>query len=374
MGEQVKVCLMEMDDRCRQSISLVLKHRAGNAVVLTDEAEADIALLDLDQNLDKSLSGFRDLRSRKPGFRVIGLSKNADIKFDDALIIKKPLSAGSLLSAIEAISGVSLGSSSVKTASAASSLSSRVSGSRRRVETQTVSEDKIFFEPRDYLLGTVLEAEAEAKKQNMAAVISFYGDRVICIDGKSKLIETNLTSSQARGFAISAVNKDETEGLGATTGLQKPFVEYMSHADAKRKFAGKTYSVPQEIFMWKLGTTTSRGRLPSGFGLEERVYLRRWPNLTRFSYSDNEMRIIAYWMRQAESVREISGALDITVPEVCSVFTAAYATGLAGKARREVDEIWEAPDVSEHKERGLFSSIMKKLLSRKPEKSAEDDE
>lgn len=374
MGDQVKVCLMEMDDRTKQSVSLVLKHRASNAVVLSDEDAADIALLDLDSNMDKCLASFRAIRDRKPDIRAIGLSANEDLKFDDALILKKPISAGSLLGAIEKISGVNLGSATIKTAGAASSLSSRVGGSRRRSEAQSVGEDKIYFEPRDYLLGTVIEAEAEAQKQGMVAVISFYGDRVICIDGKSKMIETNLTSSQARGFAISAVNKDEADGLGATTGLQKPFVEYMSHADVKRKFAGKTYVVPQEIFMWKLGTTTSRGRLPSGVGLEERVYLRRWPNLTRFSYTDNEMRIIAYWMRQAESVREISEALDIPLPEVCSVYTAAYAAGLSGKARREVDGIWEAPDVSEHKERGLFSSIMKKLLSRKPEKSAEDDE
>jgi hypothetical protein len=47
-------------------------------------------------------------------------------------------------------------------------------------------------------------------------------------------------------------------------------------------------------------------------------------------------------------------------------YTAAYAAGLAGKARREVDGIWEAPVVAEHSERGLFSSIMRRLLKRRP--------
>ncbi len=374
MGEQVKVCLIEMDDRTRQSMSLVLKHRGNNMVALAGEDEADIAVLDLDLDLDKCLNSLRAIRGKNTSIRAIGLSTKADIKFDDALILQKPISAGRLLDAIQEVSGVSLEPASIKTAGAASSLSARIGGNRRRTETQAVSEDKLYFELKDYLLGTVLDAEAESKQRDMVAVISFYGDRIICVDGKSKSIETNLTSSQARGFAISAVNKDEGEGFSATVGLQRPAVEYISHADAKKRFAGKTYSVPQETFLWKLSTTTSRGRLPKEVTPDERVYLRRWPNLTRFSYTDNEMRIVAYWMRQAESIREISEALDIPMPEVCSVYTAAFAVGLSGKAKREVDGIWEAPDVSEHKERGLFSSIMKKLLSRKPAVTAEDDE
>ena len=118
--------------------------------------------------------------------------------------------------------------------------------------------------------------------------------------------------------------------------------------------------------MWRLGATTSRGRLPQDTTAEERLYLRRWPNLTRTGYSDNEMRIIAYWVRQPGSVAEIACALGLPLQEVATVYSAAMAAGLAGKARRDADGVWEAPEVTAPAERGLFSSILKRLLQRKP--------
>jgi len=357
---------MEMDDRTRQSMSLVFKHRAGDGITLTDEAAADIAIFDLDTGVEKSLNTFRSLCAGKPGFRAVGLSSNSDVEHDGIVLLHKPISAGRLLEAIQQASGRQLQTTSIKTSAVASSLSARVTGSRRRPEATVVAEEKKHFDPNAYLLGTILNAEAEARQRDMVAVISFYGDRIICVDGKNKLIETNLSSSQARGFAISAVNVDEGEGWSATVGLDRPAIEYLSHAEVKRRFGGKTYAVPHEIFMWKLGAATSRGRLPEGLSMDERVYLRRWPNMTRFSYTDNEMRIVAYWLRQADSLREIAEALDVTEQEVSAVYTAAFAAGLAGKARRESDGIWEAPEVVEHKQRGVFSSILKKLLQRKP--------
>jgi hypothetical protein len=129
--------------------------------------------------------------------------------------------------------------------------------------------------------------------------------------------------------------------------------------------------VPQEVFMWSLGAMTSRGRLPDDVKADDRVYLRRWPSMTRFPYSDNDMRIVAYWVRQASSLQEIAQALGVPERDVFNVYTAAHAAGLAGKVRREVDGIWEAPVVAEHSERGLFSSIMQRLLQRKSARQVE---
>jgi predicted CopG family antitoxin len=39
-----------------------------------------------------------------------------------------------------------------------------------------------------------------------------------------------------------------------------------------------------------------------------------------------------------------------------------------------VDGVWEAPQVVEHKERGLFSSILNRLLQRKPAGSEVEQE
>ncbi len=362
-----KICLMEMDDRTRQSMSLVFKHRTNDAILLADNEAADVAIIDLD--LEDSLKNFRALRERRPAFRAIGLSSKPDLAHDDVLVLQKPISAGRLLEAVQQVSGRELQMPSIKAAGAASSLSSRIGNSRRRPEPAAASPsspDKLVFDPNAYLLGTILMAAAEAEKQDAVGVVSFYGDRVILVDSKSGLVKTNLSSSQARAFSLSAIGADEADGLSATVGLNRPAVEYMSREKARAAFEGKTYDVPQEVFMWKLGSMTSRGRLPADLRADERVYLRRWPNMTSFSYSDNEMRVIAYWLRQAASPKEIVEALGISEQEVFSVYTAAHAAGLAGKARRELDGVWEAPDVAEHKQRGLFSSIMRRLVQRKP--------
>jgi len=370
---QVKICLMEMDDRTKQSISLVFRNCADDALVLTDENAADIAIIDLDR--ENSLNDYHAIRARKPAFHAIGLSSRRDLECDDVLVLHKPISVSRLLEAIKKVSGYEPKTVMANTASAASSLSMRIGTPKRRNEASTaaVARDKMFFDPNNYLLGTILNAAAAAEKKDVAAVISFYGGRVILVDSKSKMIQTNLSSSEARAFALSSAGIDEQVDLSATLRIQRPVVEYLDRSEAQQRFADKTYAVPQETFMWKLGAMTSRGRLPADTSPDERAYLRRWPNMTRFAYTDNAMRVIAYWSRQACSMREIAEALDIPEQEVCGVYVAAYAAGLAGKAQREVDGILEAPEVVEHKERGLISSILQRLIQRKPVAKNEEE-
>lgn len=361
----MKVCLMDMDDRTRQSLTLVLSHRGGDAIVLADVDSADIAVIDLDhQNAPQA---FQAMRARRPALLAIGLSARPDPQQPDILVLRKPVSAGRLLEAIQQRAGIESPAARVLAAAAATALGARTEASRRRPESAAVlAHDKKYFDPSAYLLGTLMAAVDEAGKRDAVAVISFYGDRLVLADHRSGVIRTNLSSSQARGFALSALEADAAADASATVGLQRPRVQYLARAEADSRYRDRTYAVPQEIFMWSLGAMTSRGRLATCCRQEERVYLRRWPNMTRISHSANEMRIIAYWVRQATSPQEIVEALGVSEREVFGVYTAACAAGLAGKARREVDGIWEAPQVAEPRERGLFSSILDRLLQRKP--------
>lgn len=369
----MKICLIGMDDRTRQSLSLLFRHRTGGAVVLSGEDVADIAILDLDQKA--ALDSYYAVRAHRPELQAIGLSTKAGLIVDDIHVLGKPIAANGLLQAIQTISNSGPLAGSVVAAETASFLSSRIGGSRRRGEsTVAPTQQRQFFNPNAYLLGSIMEAAAEAEKKGLVAVASFYGDRLILVDARTGLIQTNLSSSQARAFALSTLEGDAGGKPSTTVGLQRPVIEYVPRDEATDRYGDKTYSVPRETFMWKLGAMTSRGRLPEATRPSERVYLRRWPNMTRFSYSDNEMRIVAYWVRQPCSLDEIVEALGVSAPEVFTVYTAACAAGLAGKACREVDELWQAPEVTEHRERGLFSSIMRRLLQRKPASNEEGDE
>jgi hypothetical protein len=367
----MKICLMEMDDRTKQSMVLVLSHRADDDIVMTDVDTADIAVLDLDH--ENAPQAYQAIHARFPALRAIGLTARPEQTLDGLLVLRKPVSANRLLEAIQQLGGHETIGSKVSAAGAAAALRMRTGSTRRRTETQAAAtQGKQGFDPAAYLLGTLVDAAAESARRDQVAVISFYGDRVILVDSKAGVVHTNLSTAQMRAFALSTVEGEVAADLGTTVGLQRPRVEYVLRAQADSHYGGKTFSVPQEAFMWSLGAMTSRGRLPDDVKADDRVYLRRWPSMTRLSYSDNDMRIVAYWVRQATSLQEIALALGVPEQDVFNVYTAAHAAGLAGKARRELDGIWEAPAVAEHSERGVFSSIMRRLLQRKPARHEEE--
>ncbi len=359
----MNVCLMEMDERTRQSVALVLSHRGDDSIVLGDLESADVAVLDLDHA--HALAAFRDAQALRPALRAIGLGAQPEGVDADILVLRKPVSAGRLLEAIQAQGGIESPVARVLAAGAAAALAARTESGRRRPDsTLPPPREQASFDPDSYLLGVLMNAAAEAEKRDAVAVVRFYGDRLVLADPQRGLIRTNLSPSQTRGFAMSAI--EGAADAPATGRLSRPQVEFLARAEAESRYADATYAVPYEILMWQLGALTSRGRLAASCRADERVYLRRWPNLTRLAHSATEMRILAYWVRQAASPQEIAAALDVPERDVFTVYTAACAAGLAGKARRELDTVWEAPAVAAPRERGLLSSILGRLLQRKP--------
>jgi hypothetical protein len=75
---------------------------------------------------------------------------------------------------------------------------------------------------------------------------------------------------------------------------------------------------PMEGFVWKLAVWTSRGRAPEGTGLDDPLYLRRWPNMTRLMITPNALRIGAIWMeRPMTLLNRIATLGDIQARRVC---------------------------------------------------------
>jgi len=92
-----------------------------------------------------------------------------------------------------------------------------------------------------------------------------------------------------------------------------------------------------EAFLWKLALYTYRGRIPKGTDVQEPVYLRYWPNLTRLEPIPNGMRIASLWSRQPTSLASLVGRLGIPQKQVFAFYTAANSIGLAGPATRQAD-------------------------------------
>lgn len=357
----MKVCLIKMDERTSQSVSLVFKHRTNDAISVSDEDLADIALIDLDS--DGALESYRSIRAGRPDLLAIGISSKHGIECDDVLAIQKPISANRLLDAFRQISGRDFQIPMVQAVRVASSLSERTRSAKRRTENAGPVEGECF-DPDTCLMGVILTALKQAGQEDKIAVVRLSGARIILLDPQSKMIQTNC--SQARLLSLFAAGMESSGGSNEQDETGHATYDLVSRDQARELFDGKTYGMPREQLMWRLGWLSSQGRLPMGVEVEQRFYLKRWPNMTHLGCSAEEMRIVAYWVRQAASLSEIAEALDMPEQEVFRVYTAAFAAGLCGSVQREVDTVWQAPEVAEHKERGLFSTIMKHLIGRKP--------
>jgi hypothetical protein len=96
-----------------------------------------------------------------------------------------------------------------------------------------------------------------------------------------------------------------------------------------------------DALLWKLALWTYRGRLPANTHLADRVYLRRWPNLTRFLEIPHALRIAALWTEQSLSPIHVAEALRIPQRYVFAFYGAAYTIGLAGQAKRQADYLFQ---------------------------------
>ena len=94
-----------------------------------------------------------------------------------------------------------------------------------------------------------------------------------------------------------------------------------------------------EAFLWKLALYTYGGYLPEGIDVNKPAYLKYWPNLTRFEPTPNAMRIASLLSRQPVALAFIVRILNIPQKHVFNFFAAANATGYAGPAVREVDNM-----------------------------------
>lgn len=103
---------------------------------------------------------------------------------------------------------------------------------------------------------------------------------------------------------------------------------------------GKTPRVELEAFLWKLALYTYRGYLPEGVNVNKPVYLKYWPNLTRLEPTPSAMRIASLLCRQPVALAFIVRILNIPQGHVFNFFAAANATGFAGPAVREVDNMF----------------------------------
>ncbi len=132
-------------------------------------------------------------------------------------------------------------------------------------------------------------------------------------------------------------------------------------------------SRPLEALEWDVALWASRGRLPRGTQLDHPVRLRCWPNLTRLAVPPEAMRIAGLWSRGNVSLRDTVATLGVPQRYVFAFFSACHALGLvelvttpaalagARLPARPAPADADAPHAAAPM-RGLFKRILGKLL------------
>lgn len=118
-------------------------------------------------------------------------------------------------------------------------------------------------------------------------------------------------------------------------------------------------AVHPDVLVWKVAAWTYRGRLPMGLHPNQRVYLRHWPNLTRFLPLPDAMRIAALLNEQPMSMSRVAEALKVPQRHVFAFCACCHAIGLLDVAKRAADHLVEPPPAPPaHDERLFLGRLM----------------
>lgn len=192
------------------------------------------------------------------------------------------------------------------------------------------------------LLACVSSAVDASREQATPVHVRLRGQPVIAIDA-------------GRGVAISALSDDQLAVLCGTD-LDEHHIDAVP---APEVIEGATCAI--DAMRWKLALWTHRGDLPQDAPLDVRVYLSRWPNLTRLVATPGATRIAALLVRHPMQLARVAEALAIPQRHVFAFFAAASAAGLTGVARRETDHLMAQMPPEPHSRRSLLGRIARRL-------------
>ncbi len=368
----IKVSLLGLDDRSQQALVLAFRHRADGRCVVCEEQDAQVVVADFDNEaIDEA---YRALRERRPAVPVIAVSTQAP-DLEEVAHLQKPVAATQLVELITTLSQeaketpmakgitsdkVEQAMKAINARRAAASLEGRVGKARNErsdlKRSLAAKGDEMYFDPQRFLLGRVQEAFTAARESGAPVALTCLGSETIAFDPASDTVVISLSDTQIRSVAI-APTDDELAPFPIEVRPLEGTLESVAAEGKRRTFTA-------EAFLWNLGYLTSRGRMPSGTSGGEHVYLRRWPNLTRVVVPPNTMRIVSYWVRQPCELMRIYEVLHVPMEDVFAVYTAAHAAGLAGPAKRNADNLFDAFDIPASPRRGLFSAILNRLGKR----------
>lgn len=389
MGRQnetkLRVVLLGMDDRAQVALGMILDRRCQDRIVLVDEGSAEVSVIDMDAMHGEQL--LQESREKNPDRPAILLSLAKQVR-PGTLYVQKPVRPDAMVSTLDQVAALlgrrvssndlsqenskNDGSVALRHGSHSSSRLERTthqvamqfdgrrySAVRERVDLNDQEQvDKMHFNPKEYLLGSVLSAFRIARSEQRVLRLET-GWKPIIIIPEARRVWVDADDKQLRSIAkvpALSVSRFDVDFQGKVSGISLSPVN-KSEEDALDSGSFQT----MEAFLWKLALWTANGRVPDNIDFKRPVFLSRWPNFTRCIVSPHALRITALLVQGPRTLFDLANVLNIRYDYALSFFTAAYALGIAGQTKRQSDAIVAPPPIQFREQTGLFSKILSRL-------------
>lgn len=394
-SKALPVALHGMDRRTYKTLAMYLTGPCKGAAVVVEDEDALVDIIDADLINARPLLEARLARTPSRPVIVLSLEK---LPIDGVIHVQKPVHTKEMLSALELAKKQAIEPS----AKPAVKKASQKSGPRKPPADKTANKAPIDREEQKKtskhqtamnldekgfmaFIGTVpgidfndpsqlLCASYNARNHYQGYVQSAYrialkkqssirlnsGWKPLIILPKTREVLLDADDKQLRAFAglsvdsISGIQKQEITVAPVT--VDKTFMQSSSEK-----------ILEMDVFLWKLAIWTSRGRYPAGIDLTRPVYLKHWPNFTRYLVTPHALRIAALLVEGPRTLINTAEVLQIKMQYVFVFFSAAYALGLAGQTKRNADVVVapEPPVARVQGKKSLLNSILNKLRGNK---------
>ncbi len=379
----LRLCHTGMDSRSLYAFELFLSRIGPHACQISGEESADVAFIDLDNELGAYLlEGHRLLYPSRP---LIVSARRPPMGNDPLTIeVVKPVGLSAFSAALEQVRRLLPGDATTAPASPAEPartatppaldsrqpsadpisllrqieerLSTFYVGSMPDVDLDDLTaRSAIYYTPEHFLQGVIARAIAHAREIQRPVRIDDPNGAALYLDPRSGI------AYQARSAnALRALAQLPTRGTVSLSRVES------SDAPALESLAGRSL----EALEWDVALWASRGRVPVGTHLDHPVRLLAWPNLTRLAVPPEAMRIAGLWSKGGISLRDTVRLLGVPQRYVFAFYSACLALGhveqlsspgAVAVARHNALAVGTV-EAGAPPMRGLFKRILGKLL------------
>lgn len=366
----LRVDLIGASERMRDTLIMVMRGPGRDIVRLAERDEAQAVIVNLDG--PGAMADWARYRERFPGRPAIALALNTDAVEHAMAVVAKPVNIEALVAAVRRVreavaqphpaiptsagkptttrraepsappsqshaAGTSARSRSISLSQPSLSLSLRLPpaheglcGTRADIDPADAAHvAAVRFSTAGYLLEHLREAIARSHESGVPYALLHAGRPLAMVMASQdkaltmvpEVVIESLCANPQREIRMGAAPS-------ASGGVSDPVARH-----------GRPGAL--ESLLWNVAVWTYRGRLPEDAPLAERVYLRRWPNLTRLLTLPNAVRICALLTQHPMRLVDVAQALRIPQCHVFALYAAASTIGLAGVAKRESDHLFD---------------------------------